>query len=212
MKRCQLPPAPTFFALALLGRGVPEPLETPAQMTFDPLPAAWDTFKFWDSHETSTDNATCNYLGLYRLVRPCTSAGEPARREKEPGSQRGKGSLCGQFRKRLRSGGSLLQLHDGAYLRATVRGFEQPGLRYEGHRGVQKGLCTGSEIAGDWRAACGDVLESAAHTRSRERSEGYPQARPERCAVAEVAGKNLSAKPGRRERRERTIRDGQQSH
>src|SRR5438874_4736788 len=181
MKRCQLPPAPTFFALALLGRGVPEPLETPAEMTFDPLPAAWDTFKFWDSHETSTDNATCNYLGLYRLVRPCTSAGEPARREKEPGSQRGKGSLCGQFRKRLRSGGSLLQLHDGAYLRATVRGFEQPGLRYEGHRGVQKGLCTGSEIAGDRSEEHTSELQSRRDLVCRlllEKKKKYTQAQP----------------------------------
>ena len=32
-------------------------------LTFDPVSAAWDTFKFWDKHETSTDNLTSHHPG-----------------------------------------------------------------------------------------------------------------------------------------------------
>src|SRR6266576_1306915 len=54
---------PTFFRLAASYQRGAQGLETPMHLTFDPVSAAWDTFKFWDKHETSTDNLTSHHPG-----------------------------------------------------------------------------------------------------------------------------------------------------
>src|SRR5215469_9548453 len=56
-----------------------------AEFAFDPISAAWDTFRFWDDHETSTDNPVCHISGICRRFRPRPNAGKPSRsREKGP--------------------------------------------------------------------------------------------------------------------------------
>src|SRR5215467_13503381 len=83
-------PLPTLFpsAASQTGRSwalvIGKLLETPMDLTFDPVSAAWDTFKFWDNHETSTDNPFCHLSGICRGSR-YRSDGEPYRREKGPG-------------------------------------------------------------------------------------------------------------------------------
>src|SRR5215472_13637403 len=70
-----------------------------AEFAFDPVSAAWDTFRFWDDHETSTNNPVCHISGICRRSRPRPNAGKPSRsREKGPAASLGHiqspGSLC----------------------------------------------------------------------------------------------------------------------
>src|SRR5215472_7193490 len=87
MEGCQTHRAPNVSsAWRILAAGVAQGLETPMHLTFDPLSAAWDTFKFWEEHETSTDNPTDNHLGLGRRPGLRADPGEPSRTKREPGS------------------------------------------------------------------------------------------------------------------------------
>src|SRR5205823_102321 len=78
---------PTNGGSQALGTG--KLLETPMHLTFDPVSAAWDTFRFWDNHETSTDNPICHISGTCRRSRHRSDAREPARREKAPAASPG---------------------------------------------------------------------------------------------------------------------------
>src|SRR5690349_10316926 len=84
------PPHPKQRGLQALEIG--ELLETPMDLTFDPISAAWDTFRFWDNHETSTDNPICHIPWTFRRFRSRSDAGEPFRRAKEPATGHGPSS------------------------------------------------------------------------------------------------------------------------
>src|SRR5947208_15775893 len=78
---------PTFFRLAASYQRGAQGLETPMHLTFDPVSAAWDTFKFWDKDESSTDNLTSDHPGPGERTGLRADAGEPSRRERAPGSR-----------------------------------------------------------------------------------------------------------------------------
>src|SRR5690349_20219527 len=74
------PPHPKQRGLQALEIG--KLLETPMDLTFDPVSAAWDTFRFWDNHETSTDHPICHISGTCRRSRYRPGVGVSSHREK----------------------------------------------------------------------------------------------------------------------------------